>query len=318
MTVTHPFQPHPVFRGGHLQTLAGFYWPTPLPVYRAKVDLLTVSDDDKIAIHDDCPPEWQNSGHVALVVHGLAGCHGSGYMVRLADLLVRNGIRCFRLDMRGSGAAARLATQPAHAGRSDDVTTAIEFVADRCPEAPLTLVGFSLGGNIALGTAAQASQQAIGNLTGCIAVSPPVDLARCCQELRQGVRRLYDRFLLRFMLQMWEDNGGTIPPRRPRSIYEFDDLITAPMSGYRDAEDYYAQCSSGPRLAEITIPTKILAARDDPMVSFAAIETAPRSPQVELVATDSGGHLGYVSTRRHVDQGRWMDWQLCEWIRRLK
>ena len=297
-----------------MQTLAGFYWPVSLPPYRARVDLLNVSGGDKIAIHDDCPADWHNSGWTALLIHGLAGCHGSGYMVRLAELLMQNGVRCFRMDMRGTGAAANLAKEPGHAGRTEDLATAIEFISNRCPASALTLVGFSLGGNIALATAANASKQEIGNLKRCIAVCPPVDLSRCCRELRRGIRRMYDKYLLRFMLHIWQHNGGLMPKQRPRSIYEFDDLITAPLSGYRDAEDYYAQCSSGPRLSEISIPTKILAARDDPMVSYAAIEATQRSRQVELVTTESGGHLGYVSTRRHVDRGRWMDWQLCQWI----
>ena len=314
MTVTHSFRPHPLFLGGHLQTLAGFYLPTELPAYTAKAELVTVSGGDKIAVHDDCPPGLEHASQVALLVHGLAGCHGSAYMVRLAERLTSRGVRCFRMDMRGTGAASGMAAEPGHAGRTDDLVRAIEWIAERCPNAQLTLVGFSMGGNIALGTAAQASKEKVGNLARCIAISPPVDLSRCCRELRQGVRRFYDQYLIRYMLQLWEKNGGNMPSERPTSIYEFDDRITAPLSGYRDAEDYYAHCSSGPRLADITIPTKILAARDDPMVSFAAIESAPRSAHVELIATATGGHLGFISRRRDIDDGRWMDWQLSEWI----
>lgn len=314
MNVTASFQPHPLFRGGHLQTLAGFYSRWTPPPHRARCELLEVSDSDRIAIHDDCPDAWTASDRVVLLVHGLAGCHGSGYMVRLASRLVSNGIRCFRLDMRGTGAAAGRARKPGHAGRTDDLAIAIRYVADECPQAPLTLVGFSMGGNIALGTTVEASHTPIGNLTHCIAISPPVDLSRCCHELRRGTSRFYDQYLVRWMLKLWRQNGGEVPERTPTSIYDFDDRITAPLSGYRDAEDYYAHCSSGPRLREISLPTTILTARDDPMVSYGAIAAADRSESVTLIATDSGGHLGYMSSKRHVDDGRWMDWQLTQWI----
>lgn len=314
MAESSNFQPHPLIRGGHLQTLAGFYWPTPLPPYQAKMELLEVPGDDKIALHDDCPPEWTPTDRVALLIHGLAGCHGSGYVVRLADRLTRSNIRCFRMDMRGTGAASGHAKLPGHAGRTEDVTVAINTIADRCPHAPMSLVGFSMGGNLALNMMANASQQPVGNLDHCIAVSPPVDLSKCCRELRTGSSAVYDKYLIYFLLKIWQRTGGEWRGKQPRSIYEFDDLITAPLSGYRDAEDYYAQCSSGPRLPEITLPTTILAAKDDPLVASSAIADAELSPSINLVMTDSGGHLGYFSRRQHAGDGRWMDWQLCDWI----
>ena len=300
--------------GGHLQTLAGFYLPAkPLP-YQAQMSLVEVPGADKIAIHDDCPAAWKPDDRVVLLLHGLAGCHQSGYVARLANRLRAHHIRCFRMDMRGSGAASGHAQQPGHAGRTEDAMAAIQFIEERCPHAPLSLVGFSLGGNIALSTAALASQRAIGNLDSCYAVEPPVDLSRCCRELQVGTGRFYDRYLVRWLCRGWIQNGGQLGDRSPRSVYEFDDLVTAPLSGYRDAEDYYAQCSSGPKLIDIQLPTTILAAKDDPMVAFAAIEAAPRSASVQLIATESGGHLGFICSRRHVDDRRWMDETICNWV----
>lgn len=314
MSDARTFRPHPIFPGGHLQTLAGFYWPAKLPAYQAEMTRIPVPDGDQIALHDDCPDGWQPSRPVALLLHGLAGCHQSGYMVRLADRLTLQGIRTFRMDMRGSGASAGFAKLPGHAGRTEDAQAAIEYIASRCPASPLTLVGFSMGGNIALGTAANAAKTKMGNLQKCIAVCPPVNLSKCCRELQQGTGRFYDRYLLRFLIEDWQESGGTVTESTPQSIYEFDDLVTAPRSGYQDAEDYYAHCSSGPRLAEIDIPTKILAAKNDPIVPFAAIAQSERSPCVELISTSSGGHLGYVTRKRNVSDGRWMDWQLANWI----
>ena len=310
------FRPHKLLRGGHLQTLAGIYWPTQLPEYEATEYLVDVSEGDQIALHDDCPADWIATSQVVLLIHGLAGCHGSGYMVRLAARLKRKGIRVFRMDMRGTGAAAGRAKLPGHAGRTEDAAAAIRFIADHCPEAPVTIVGFSMGGNIALGTLANASQHPIGNLRCGIAVSPPVDLSRCCRELRIGVGNFYDKYLIRHLKKRWTENGGEFGEAHPTSIYEFDDKVTAPISGYRDAEDYYADASSGPRLREISLPTKILAAKDDPIVAFGAIDDAERSRHVELFVTESGGHLGFFGSEpgQSVPANRWMDWKLESWI----
>ena len=245
--------------------------------------------------------------------------------MRLAERLVCAGVRVFRMDMRGTGAATGKAKLPGHAGRTEDAAEAIRRIAELCPESPLTVVGFSMGGNIALGTLANASGSPIGNLARGIAVSPPVDLSRCCHELRQGLRNFYDKYLVRHLIQRWQDTGGTLPHSRPRSIYEFDDKVTAPLSGYRDAEDYYANASSGPRLTDINLPTRIIAAKDDPVVAYGAIRDAKRSDAVELYVSNSGGHLGFFggeakrdastsNPREAEDRYRWMDWRIASWI----
>ena len=310
------FKPHILCRGGHLQTLAGLYWPTPLAKYQAKQMIVACGDGDHIALHDDCPESWSDGDQVVLLLHGIAGCHGSKYMVRLADRLQGLGVRVFRMDMRGTGAVTGKARLPGHAGRTEDAAAAILRIEQICPKAPLTLVGFSMGGNIALGTLADASQKPIGNLRGGIAVCPPVDLSRCCRELRSGLGHLYDQYLVKHLKLRWQATGGSLRGSNPRSIYEFDDKVTAPLSGFRDAEDYYAHCSSGPRLSEIELPTKILAAQDDPIVAFDAIVAAPRSEHVELFVAKTGGHLGFFGsgTTSRLSDSRWMDWQLVKWI----
>ena len=285
-----------------------------MPAYSATVHLLDVSGGDKIAVHDDRPNDWRDGDKVVLLIHGLAGCHGSGYMVRLALRLNKRGIRCFRMDMRGTGASTGLAKLPGHAGRTEDAEVAINKIAELAPESPLTLVGFSMGGNIALGTLANAATKPIGHLVRGFAVSPPVDLSRCCRELRIGTSNFYDKYLIRFLLKNWLATGGELNGSRPKSIYEFDDKITAPISGFENAEDYYAKCSSGTRLKEINIPTTILAAEDDPVVAYSAIAAAERSHHVELITTKSGGHLGYFCGKSQAHDHRWMDWQLAEWI----
>jgi predicted alpha/beta-fold hydrolase len=234
-------------------------------------------------------------------------------MSRTAAKLCARGVRSFRMDMRGLGAARGLARRPAHAGRIEDAVAALETMATLCPRSHVTLVGFSMGGNIALGTLAK-SRPSVGNLERGIAISPPSDLSACCRALREGVTRLYDRYLARFLVRKWTDMGGALNGAVPRSIYDFDEQITAPQSGFRDAEDYYRQASSGPLIRDIEAPTIIVAARDDPMIPVDTICQFERPANVALYITDGGGHLGYIASRRHVPDRRWLDEQIVRWV----
>ena len=115
-----PFRQHLLFRGGHAQTLAGAYLPGRRYRYRAEQREVTLPDGDRIVLHDDCPAGWQSGQRAALLIHGLAGSHQSGYMQRIAHKLQARGVRAFRMDLRGCGAGAGLARLPYHSGRSED------------------------------------------------------------------------------------------------------------------------------------------------------------------------------------------------------
>src|SRR3954470_15428841 len=114
------FRPHPLLRNGHLQTVAAIYLPRRHAPYRAKVHYVPADDlpgdegGDLLALHEDCPAEWQPDRPVVLLVHGLAGCFSSAYMCRMADRLTRRGYCVFRMDMRGCGAGQGLAKLPTH------------------------------------------------------------------------------------------------------------------------------------------------------------------------------------------------------------
>jgi predicted alpha/beta-fold hydrolase len=104
------------------------------------------------------------------------------------------------------------------------------------------------------------------------------------------------------------------PPRRPRSLWEFDHLITAPQCGFAGAEDYYRQTSPAPRLTRIDVPTLIVAAADDPLVPVAPFARHERSSAVRLLVTRSGGHLGFIARPSRDPDHRWLDWRLLDWL----
>ena len=122
------FQPCMFMRCGHRQTVLGTTLPGGRFPYRAQPHTFPLSDGDVLVVHDDVPASWKETDGVALLVHGLGGDHRSGYMVRVAAKLNRCGVRVFRMDQRGCGAAQWLSAQPAHAGRSDDIAEVLNWV----------------------------------------------------------------------------------------------------------------------------------------------------------------------------------------------
>jgi uncharacterized protein len=315
-----PFRPHPLFRNPHAQTILGGFGRRSAP-YRAARHETLLSDGDRILLHDDAPPGWREGDPAVLLLHGLGGSHASPYVVGTAMKMNARGIRTFRMDLRGWGAGISLARSPMHAGRSEDAAAALAWIADRCPASPLFVVGFSLGGNMVLKMAGEMGPSAPERLEGVIAVAPPIDLAATCRNLACGWNSLYDRAFVRGLMRHLRTRRRLLPearhielPRPPRGIYEFDELVTAPLSGFTGADDYYARSSSGLFLERIHTPTLIIAAADDPLVPAMLFDDCPRSAAVEVHITEHGGHVGYLGAGGGDPDRRWLDWRLVEQI----
>jgi len=312
-----PFRPHPLVRGGHLQTIAGCYWPSPKGA-RGDQHRVLLPDGDTLVLHDDGPADGSS---VALLVHGLGGCAQSSYMLRCSAKLRARGVRVFRMDLRGCGAGLALARRPLHAGRSEDAAAAFGYVSDQCPGRPIHLVGFSMGANIVLKLVGELGEGAPARLASVMAVSPPIDLVACSRSIQQGWNSAYDRRFVRSLLRHVGERTRTVPDAltrpldpRPKKLLEFDSQFTAPLSGFADVRDYYTRASSGPLLANIAVPTLIIAAASDPIVPIKPFEEACYSPTTQLAIMRCGGHLGFVGARNVDADCRWLDWRVVDWV----
>ena len=154
---------------------------------------MPLDDGDQLVLHDDRPEDWRSGDAAALLVHGLGGSHESVYLRRIADKLRQRG-SAFRMDLRGCGAGIELARVPYHSGRSADAAAALRFIENLCPGSPVTLVGFSLGGNIVLKLAGESAGNPPRNLCRVMAVSPPADLSACSAWIGRWQNRGYDRY----------------------------------------------------------------------------------------------------------------------------
>lgn len=331
-----PFEPKWMLAGPHAQTIGSIYYPYWLPTQETREHIVKLPDGDSVVVHENLVPatpesprspactNQRGSGRVILLVHGLGGTHRSYHVARLAFRLASHGWTCLRMDQRGCGSGLTLAKRPTHAGRSDDLDEVVRYVQSQWPGQPITIIGFSLGGNLLLKLLAEYGSQFPEELDSAIAVAPAMDLAACSANLKVGVNWFYDRVFLRALNQIVNERRQRVDgcvdlawQSAPKSLLEFDNEYTAPLAGFRNAEEYYFECSSSRRLRSIRVKTWMITSRDDPLVPFQIFTEMDPSDAISFHATDRGGHLGFVARKTTDPDPFWLDWRMLEIVASL-
>lgn len=313
------FEPAFWLRSAHAQTVfASTLRPSPpLEVERERLELedgdfLDLSWLPERGLPEDAP--------VVIVLHGLNGSLESKYARGLLRQADAHGARGVLLHFRGAAEPNRLA-RSYHSGETEDLGTVVAHVRARFPRAALAAVGYSLGGNVLLKYLGE--QGRASPLTCATAVSVPYDLKRCAEAIEQGVSRFYQAYLINGLRASYEDKFSIIdaPEPRPdlselRSFFAFDNAVTAPLNGFRDAEDYYARSSSGPYLKHIRTPTLVIHAEDDPFMAPDIIpDDSELSSAVRLELSRHGGHVGFISAGRFGLPVYWLEQRIPAWLR---
>ena len=240
-----------------------------------------------------------------LLFHGLEGSSASHYAEAFAATAAQRGWRYAVPHFRGCSGAPNLAPRAYHSGDFEEVG----WILARCREAhrgPIVAVGVSLGGNALVRWVEEAGETARETLRAVAAVSAPLDLAASGMAIGRGFNRLvYTRMFLASMrpkaLATLARHPGLFDRERllaARDLHDFDDVFTAPLHGFRDADDYWARASARPQLARVRLPALLLNARNDPFVPAASL---PRADEVGAAVTlwqpAHGGHVGFPQGR---------------------
>jgi predicted alpha/beta-fold hydrolase len=298
-----PFAPPTWSAGGHRQTLLG-YWSRHHLRWDAPAEDLVVEAGEDVRLL--ARVTWGNGPREAapalVVVHGLGGCDAAGYAVATGQLARARGWHVVRMNMRGAGDAEALCPRLYNAGLDGDVLAVLAMVSKETPS--VTVVGFSLGANLALLALARGGDRLPASVAGVAAVSPPLDLAACADAIDRPANRLYQSYFVRSLKAAYRRRQRLRPDlyeagreRGVRSIREYDDAITAPYGGYASADEYYRASSAGPLLGALARPALLLAAVDDPMVPAESVARWPlaASGLVRREMTATGGHVGFVA-----------------------
>lgn len=298
-----PFKPLPGLKSPHLQMIVASQASIPEepPSENIRIDL---TNGDQLVARVSTPPMWKKNDKTVAFVHGLGGSSQSGYLIRLAKQFFSHGIRVVRINLRGCGEGVGLSALPYHSGTSNDVRLVVDHFGGY---SPLYLVGFSLGGNLILKMAGEG----ILPLKRLIAVCPVLQLKTTQASIAKFKHRLYQTYYLKSMKQTalpWIGNHHI------RSIKDFDEKVIAPCWGFKNADDYYSQCSSLQFIPEIQNETFILLAKDDPFIDYHPIFHIPLPETVHVFITEHGSHMGFIGYTKLPYNYYWMDEKILEWV----
>lgn len=315
-TLTHSqFKPAWWLKSPHLQTI----WPTlmrprkRLSVEWERIDLM---DGDFIDL------AWsRNGGPLVLLIHGLEGSLDSHYATPMLQSLNQTGFSVVFMHLRGCGREPNRLPRSYHSGATEDLAEVIAQL-DQRGEKPVAAVGFSLGGNLLLKYLGETGSDS--GLKAAVAVSVPFRLDIAARHMQSGVAKIYGRYLLHKLLESYRQKFSSRPEPLDvdlstiDSIYLFDELITAPLNGFKNADDYYQRCSCIGFLEAIETHTLILHAADDPLMTPNAIpQNTQLGPGVTLEISTQGGHVGFVTGNIPWRAGYWIEERIPAFLRQL-
>jgi predicted alpha/beta-fold hydrolase len=252
----------------------------------------------------DLGPDPGPGAPLALVLHGLEGSSRRRYVLSAGRELLARGVRPVALNFRGCSGELNRRPRFYHSGETGDPAFVLEKLRRAFPGRRVGALGFSLGGNVLLKLLGEREDGGLGLVDAAAAMSVPFDLGAGSTFLEQTVMgRLYTRYFLRSLKAKVQGKRPALDGRidvtttfRARTLREFDDVATAKLHGFRDAEDYYASCSSAGFVRGIRTPTLVLHSLDDPFLPAASVPRAAleENPAVTPVLTGRGGHVGFL------------------------
>ena len=307
-------------------TIGSAFWPRHFQLPKAEQRLFRVDPWSQLLAHCHWQPGKAKNVPVVIIVHGLEGSSDSNYMKGIAEKAFARGFHAIRMNQRNCGGSEKLTPTLYNSGMSNDYRAVLEELAMVDGFEQIFFVGYSMGGNLVLKMVGELGDSAPAALRGICAVCPALDLAACADALERKDNFFYQRHFVNNLMARYAKKQKLFPDRYSangfgpvRTIREFDDVITAPNFGYRDAQEYYEAASAKQVLDKIKVPTLLITSEDDPFVpyvSFLALKPE-RNSAVRFVATRHGGHCGFIS--RHGGEERfWAEQRIVDFCEEVK
>ncbi|WP_440054775.1 hydrolase [Pseudoalteromonas sp. T1lg65] len=310
-TFSLEFKPAWWMRNRHAQTILPRFF-RPFLHCEVTFEQLETPDDDFLEL------AWATHGDrqapLVVVLHGLEGNINSFYAKGLLKALTKQGFDAVLMHFRNCSREVNRQARAYHSGETEDLRFFINTLKSRFPNRPLFAVGFSLGGNV---LAKYLGEQTVSQLEASVVISAPYHLSSSCQVIRKSCFKLYQKYLLDRMKTSFSRKLSTLEDKlsidaeslqQINDLWQFDNQITAPLHGFKGAEDYYQQASAQPYLKHISTPTLLIHAEDDPMLSTKAVPTEEQvSNAVTLAVSPYGGHVGFISGANPLRPTFWLE-----------
>lgn len=291
------------FASGHLQTITPALFRK-VPIVTPLHERITTPDDDFLDLMWAHTPK---ATRLAILTHGLEGSANATYVQGMARALIQAGWSVLTWNFRSCSHEPNRQLRSYHSGAIDDLETVLDHVYHSTQIDDIALLGFSLGGNLTLKLLGDHGAQIDPRIRAAVTFSVPCDLASSSERLEHISNRVYmERFLKSLRVKVREKMT-----RYPEAIHdhgldqmktfrEFDGAYTAPIHGFQSADHYWSECSCTSGLHNITVPTLLINAQNDPFLtpSCYPIEQAKHSAHFHLEQPKHGGHMGFIQFNR--------------------
>ncbi|MEX0945651.1 MAG: alpha/beta fold hydrolase [Balneolaceae bacterium] len=240
--------------------------------------------------------EKQNSKPVVILFHGLEGNTKRYYMTRLAREISIRGYTVAMVNFRGCGDKLNRQRRFYHSGETSDIDTIINWISSQYPNKPIYSAGFSLGASVLFNYLKEnGKHQPIEKM---VAISTPFELKKGSQNLDKGFNKVYSVRFIKMLVEKLEKKRKyypDLPNFTGKTLYDFDNQVTAPLHGFRDADDYYDRCSSYYFMDKIATNSLIIHSKEDPLTPFqwTPVKEIQNNPKLIPCFTEKGGHVGF-------------------------
>lgn len=294
-----PYRAPFFLNNGHLQTIYPHLFRRKKAAAYHRKRIIT-EDQDFLDV------DWIKNGSkkLAIITHGMEGSSQSHYVLGMVNALSAAGWDALCWNLRSC--SEQLNSQPIwyHSGSTKDLQRVFSHALFKKQYEEIALIGFSIGANITLNFLGRLGKNVSSLITKAVAFCPPCNLQASAHQLSKCQNRIYQRHLLKHLggkialkKKMFPEAFNGLELRGIKSLIEFDRRFTAPLHGFRDAEDYWHSCSPLRRMQAIAVPTLVVSAANDPLLSEEChpLEAAAKNPLLTVEIQQSGGHLGFIS-----------------------
>jgi len=303
MQKVHSFKPAFGISNPHLQTIYSSLFRK-FPEIEFEIETFKLSDGDFLQAYWHKTDTCQKHMPICVLFHGLAGSYNSPYIKGAMLALTKAGFDTVLMHFRGCSGVENSLARSYHSGDTQDAKEYLQNLKQRYPESQLYAVGYSLGANMLLKLLGEIQKNSL--IKKAVAVSAPMLLDICAKRMNRGFSRYYQHRLLQELETSIDKKYETFDMqkllglkreniKKLKTFWEFDDAYTAPIHGFKSAQEYYDKCSSRQFLKKIQTATLIIHAKDDPFMTQEVLPVKEEiSEKVEMEISKNGGHVGFI------------------------
>ena len=286
-----------------------------------KRERISTPDDDFLDL------DWSivnKSKTLVILSHGLEGDSTRQYITGMINLLNSNDYNCLAWNYRSCGGEMNLQPRFYHSGETSDLDLVVNHAIQKS-YSNIVLMGFSLGGNVTLKYVGERGKSILPQITKSVVFSVPLNLAACSRHINKPQNTIYSWRFLNTLKPKIKSKSILFPEifdikqwNNIKTIWQFDDVYTGPLHGFKNAADYYEQSSSMNFIEQIAIPTLIVHAKNDPLVPYTSfpLDKFKSLPNVWLELTTEGGHCGFTPKQTSSKYAYWSELRALDFIRK--